>query len=311
VLSGPLGPVGALPPSFAAADQPFSIRMTAGAAQPAQLGVRFTPPQLDRADGQPDRLALARWTAAGWEPLPCARNQAELRCPGSAEGTFQLLVVPVATGAAEVDLPNGHFFRQANGFGGAGEVGYAVVDDSDAAFWSEFQRLGGIDRVGYPISQRFQFGGFLTQAFQKLVLQWRPELGRAVPVNVFDELHDRSADPWLNAERQVPPAAESTADHGLAWDAVVARHMSLLDTDARLGTAYAATPDAMETYGLPLAVDDYGPFVTVRLQRATLQLWNVDSPWAAAGTVVVGNGGDIAREAGLWPASAMVPRPRS
>ena len=58
--------------------------------------------------------------------------------------------------------------------------------------------------------------------------------------------------------------------------------------------------------GLPLAVHDYGALVSVRLQRATLQLWKTDMPWAAAGTVVVGNGGDVAKEAGLWPAEATV-----
>lgn len=30
-------------------------------------------------------------------------------------------------------------------------------------------------------------------------------------------------------------------------------------------------------------------------------------PWAAAGTVVAGNGGDLAKEAGLWPAGAVTP----
>jgi len=42
-------------------------------------------------------------------------------------------------------------------------------------------------------------------------------------------------------------------------------------------------------------------------QRATLQLWTEDQPWAAAGTVVVSNGGDIAKEAGLWPLDALAP----
>lgn len=52
---------------------------------------------------------------------------------------------------------------------------------------------------------------------------------------------------------------------------------------------------------------DYGPMVVARLQRGTLQLWEVDMPWAAAGTVVAGNGGDLAKEAGLWPAGAVTP----
>ena len=56
-----------------------------------------------------------------------------------------------------------------------------------------------------------------------------------------------------------------------------------------------------------LFVADYGSVVSVRLQRATLQLWKSDTPWASAGSVVVGNGGDLAKEAGLWPVDAMTP----
>jgi hypothetical protein len=58
---------------------------------------------------------------------------------------------------------------------------------------------------------------------------------------------------------------------------------------------------------LPLSVKDYGPLVAVRLQRATLQLWKIDTPWAAAGSVVVGDGADVAKEAGLWPIEAIAP----
>jgi len=38
-------------------------------------------------------------------------------------------------------------------------------------------------------------------------------------------------------------------------------------------------------------------------------LWTVDVPWAAAGTVVLGNTGDLAKEVGLWTSEALVPRP--
>jgi hypothetical protein len=45
----------------------------------------------------------------------------------------------------------------------------------------------------------------------------------------------------------------------------------------------------------------------VRFQRATVQLWKVDVPWASAGTIVLGNGSDLAKEAGLWPLDAVTP----
>jgi hypothetical protein len=146
----------------------------------------------------------------------------------------------------------------------------------------------------------------MTQAFQRLALQWRPDLNQAVPVNVFDDLNQHGADPWLDAMRQVPPAADTSADTGLAFQDVVDRHVALLDDYPDLANFYNATPDALDLYGLPLAVKQYGPLVSVRLQRATLQLWTVDTAFAQAGSVVVGNGSDIAKEVGLWPPAALV-----
>src|SRR5205823_151505 len=108
---------------------------------------------------------------------------------------------------ADFDVPNGHFFRQTNGFGGAGQSGYVVTDDNDAGFWTAFQQYGGLQQVGYPITTRFVYRGFLTQVFQKLALQWRPDLGEAVPINVFDEL-DPAANSWLDTRRQVPLALD-------------------------------------------------------------------------------------------------------
>jgi len=66
-------------------------------------------------------------------------------------------------------------------------------------------------------------------------------------------------------------------------------------------------PDAVDALGLPAGIDSFGPLVSVRLQRGTLQLWLVDTPWAAPGTVVVGNAGDLAKQAGLWPLDAVAP----
>jgi len=133
----------------------------------------------------------------------------------------------------------------------------------------------------------------------------------AVPVNVFDDLHQQGADAWLDSTRQTPPAADTSADAGLTFEQVVARHISLLDSYPPLRDFYLAQPAAIDQFGLPLAVKDYGSLVAVRLQRATLQLWKQDTPWAAAGSVVVGNGGDIGKEAGLWPVAAIAPQTAS
>src|SRR5919202_7072379 len=68
--------------------------------------------------------------------------------------------------------------------------GYTVVDDAEASFWTEFRRYGGVDVLGYPVSRRYRYpneNGFLSQAFQRGILQWRAEMGRAEMANVFDQ----------------------------------------------------------------------------------------------------------------------------
>ena len=86
-----------------------------------------------------------------------------------------------------------------------------------------------------------------------------------------------------------------------------ARRVGLLDAYPALQNFFQADPDRLYNFGLPVAVRDYGNLVSVRLERTTLQLWNVDVPWASAGTVVAASAGDLAKKAGLWPATAVTP----
>lgn len=69
-----------------------------------------------------------------------------------------------------------------------------VSDEGGVLFWSEFQRLGGVDAVGYPVSERFEWEGFTVQVFQRAIFQWRPETRSVAFVNVFDRLHDLGKD---------------------------------------------------------------------------------------------------------------------
>jgi len=279
------------------------------------LSLTYQPTALERALAGNDlnRLHPAVWSGAAWIPLPCdpSGDGVALTCSLAEINVLGVVIAPIVGGTFDMELPNGHFYKQANGYAGAGEGGFAVVDDADAAFWTEFERMGGISQLGYPISGRFQFRGFLTQVFQKLALQWRSELGAAVPINTLDELNQTAPSTWLQSNRQVPMAPDGSSEIGMPWDDVVSQHMALLNGYPALRAFYDVDPDALELYGLPLSVADYGPFVTVRLQRATFQLWTVDTPWAAAGTVVLGNSGDLAKEVGLWPMDALVPRPAS
>ena len=232
----------------------------------------------------------------------------------AALGLSALLIVPLGGGAAQAqaadwDIPGGHFYTQASGQAGP-SAGYAVVDDGSAPFWSEFQRLGGVDGVGYPISQRFVWDGFISQAFQKGVFQWRPEAGQVYFVNVFDQMSQAGKDDFLLTVRQVPAIADWSADTGRSWEDIVAAHQALLGANPAISAAYFAVADPINLYGLPMApIADMGNVLVLRAQRVVIQQWKEDVPWAAAGQVTVANGGDVAKEAGLLPAVAILPVP--
>lgn len=211
---------------------------------------------------------------------------------------------PVAAqSGADWAIPYGHVFTQT---AEPGALGFTVSDDAQARFWTAFEELGGAGAVGYPISRRFAWDGYVTQAFQKLVLQWRPERDAVAFVNVFDELSKAGKDAWLQQERQVPRPGYPSAP-GDPWEMVVAKHLALLNENPAIRSAYLGTPGWMDRYGLPVAVGDFGVVRVVRSQRAVFQQWLVDVPWARAGQVVVANGGEVLRDAGLLPVDAQAP----
>jgi hypothetical protein len=174
--------------------------------------------------------------------------------------------------------------------------------------WTGFQSLGGVDVLGYPVTRRFQLDGFVVQAFQKAVLQWRPDQKAFNFLNTFDVLHDRGRDDWLEIYRQTPRPLDNAPDTGLPWDKVVARHIALLDkAPPVVKQRFLADEQWLDHYGLPVAVQDFSNSIVVRAQRATFQYWKEAVPWAAKGSVSVANGGDLAKEAGLFPWLAVTP----
>jgi hypothetical protein len=211
----------------------------------------------------------------------------------------------------DLPVPGGaHFFSQTDGQSGATGTGFAVSNADGVPFWTYFQQAGGVPAVGYPVSHRFLWNGFIVQAFQKVVFQWRPEVGTVYYVNVLDEMHDRGLDPWLLTVRQTPPPADWSGDTGLPFPQVVARHLALLDANPAIAAVYFAETDPINRNGLPMApVQNMGNVLVLRAQRKVFQQWLVDVPWARAGQVVVANGGDLGKESGLYPPAAIAPQP--
>ncbi|MHB1162699.1 MAG: hypothetical protein ACYC3V_20550, partial [Chloroflexota bacterium] len=224
---------------------------------------------------------------------------------------LMLLATPAsaAPGDLDYDIPGGHFFTQTNGSPlGSGPTGYAVTNDDGIPFWDAFQQFGGPHVLGYPVTQRFVYDGFVTQAMQKAVFQWRPDVKQVWFLNTFDALQDKGKNDWLLAYRQTPRPFDTAPDSGLSWEQVVKRHQAFLDQNEAIKKVYFADPYPIDHFGLPVAYADMGNSFVIRAQRATFQYWKEDVPWAKKGDVSVANGGDLAKEAGLWPAEATVPQ---
>jgi cellulase (glycosyl hydrolase family 5) len=255
----------------------------------------------------PADVSLSRSDNGKDQSAPIASRTASTVKLALQGGSYVLRVGTLPNRGADYDVPGGHFFTQTNGRTDS-PSGFAVTDADGVPFWTAFQTLGGTDVLGYPVTRRFELDGFVVQGFQKSVLQWRPDRREFWFVNTFDVLHDRGRDDWLEVYRQTPRPADTAADAGLAWEGVVARHLAMLDkAPPALKQRFLADPHWLDHYGLPTAVQEFSNSVVVRAQRATLQYWKEAVPWAAKGSISVANGGDLAKEAGLFPWLAVSP----
>lgn len=211
----------------------------------------------------------------------------------------------------DYEIPGGWFYTQANGSPlGTSPKGYAVTNADGVLFYDAFRFVGGVDAVGFPVSQRFTYQGFITQAFQKAVFQWRPDQGNTVVfANVIDAIGDAGKDGWLDVVRSTPNRLPTSFDEGAAnFQEIIRRRQALLDENPAIKQRYFAVPDPISLYGLPTSrVVDRGNHFVVRFQRAVMQHYKEDVPWARRGQVLVANGGDLAKEAGIFPPEALVP----
>lgn|GEM_PF-4071370 len=227
-----------------------------------------------------------------------------------------------AANSADYAIGNGWFFSETGGGTGLGYTVENAGTDSNGKtidFWSEFQGLGGIATLGYPIGEPYVGAdGFHYQPFQRGVLQWRPELDRALLSNTFEILESAGQDTWLLNVKGVPEAIANDGSNGNYQQAVTTRLGWL--TNSAIKAKFLANPNpsvitnwnqdrAIELYGLPMSQpEQHGPFISQRFQRITFQLWVASVPgMPAPGTVVGVLGGDLLKEAGLLPSAATQP----
>lgn len=210
--------------------------------------------------------------------------------------------VPMRANGVEV----GHFYTQTKG-DAKDYVGFPVTNNGQAKMWDAFQRFGGVNTWGFPVSDQWVDEiGRVNQAFQRGIFQVSPN-GNVEWANVFDLLSQAGKDEWLIAARQTPKAADWSIDTGKGWEQVVTNHLTLLDQNPALKAAYLSDPMWLQKFGLPMAIAKMGNAIVVRGQRAVFQLWLEDVPWAKAGQVTIALGGDNAKEAGLVPKNAATP----
>jgi hypothetical protein len=253
---------------------------------------------------QPDLISITSWNEwlEGTQIEPSQRygNQ-YVQLTRQYSDAFHSAASPPTTSTSK-----GVFFPQAaNGHGG-----YWVVDDSTAAMYRSFQSLGGVGALGYPASQRFETGGFMYQAAQGALLQWRPELDTAVLANTYDWFTVAGQDAWLLALAGVPLPIRDDGSNG-DWQRAQQTRLAWLTDDA-IRAAYLSVGSlehAIQLYGLPSSYPEkHGPFVVQRFQRIALQHWVDDVPgMPPRGSVVRILAGDYLKQLKLIPSAASQP----
>ncbi|MGH2366136.1 MAG: hypothetical protein ACRDGF_02025 [Chloroflexota bacterium] len=223
----------------------------------------------------------------------------------------------LAASSTDYAIPDGHFYTQANG--GAGANGFAITDGGGIPFWTWFQAYGGVDQLGYPNTGRFTQDGFVVQGTQRVLLQWHPDTRTMAFVNIFDQMHNAGLDHILQATFQIPPQIDNSAQEKGINTATAAGFQQVANIrDSWLNfpnpafkNHYFADPFHVDHAGLPTShLVDFGPFISIRLQRKAFQLWKVAGPAGIqAGQLVEVLGSDIAKKVNFYPAAATTPSP--
>lgn len=217
-----------------------------------------------------------------------------------------LAPAPGTAAPASGPIPNGYYYEETGG--------YRILDTAEARFWSEFQRMGGISTLGYPVSRPYVEGGFRYQAFQRGVLQWRPEGNAAVLANTFDWLTTSERDEWLGS-LGIPGPLQDQGNGN--FNAALQERLTWLTNDA-IRQHFLTNPTtrqpwpaeaAIQLYGVPQSrPEQRGPFIVQRFQRIAFQLWTESVPgMPPRGSVVGVLGGDLVKQSGILPAAAVTP----
>ena len=211
------------------------------------------------------------------------------------------------------EIPLGDFFPTGAVDATGRPLGYTVYDDGQAMLHQQYLQVHGPTYLRRPISHRFDFNGAPAQAFEYGILVWRSDAIGADLVNIFDVLHDRGLDGWLQERYSVPPPIP-WPDEPPDFASINRRHQAVLDADPDLKNFYFKGVDfPVLRHGLPMSRVEAIPNGTiVRNQRTVLlatRRWPAWVPILGRAEVELLPAGRIAAEAGLIPAEALEPGP--
>lgn len=237
---------------------------------------------------------------------------------GGEQMHFPVFIIPLAVVALlfiptfrnippDIGLANGHFYAESAPNSFFHLRGYRVEDAAGIPFWTEYQRFGGAANLGYPISQRFQLDGFIVQATANVVMQWHPTDHKVYFLNLLDVLHNHGDDAWLLTQAGIPPLQPgATAEQGMTFDQIAqARLAALKQQNAAIWELYQRTPDALSLFGLPTsAAYNAGGAIVVRFQRAVMQQWLQDTPYAQKGQVTLADAAYLAMQENVFGGAA-------
>ncbi|MBI4036277.1 hypothetical protein HY386_00160 [Candidatus Daviesbacteria bacterium] len=190
----------------------------------------------------------------------------------------------------------GRFFMETGNL--TAKTGFAVQDyENGPKFWSAFQRLGGVETLGHPISFPFKKDSLTYQLFQGGALQENPNEGSPDGValaNSMDILNDIEKEHPDFAQRLrfegVPahkPGENISPQERLTWidpgfypnPTIKGAVAAIRKVYTTIGGEKMTVEDAALIRGYPTSLYvSAGPFGGVRFQRGALQYWNDQLP---------------------------------
>lgn len=169
---------------------------------------------------------------------------------------------PLADSESEFAIEGGRFYKQANGSGGRGDAGFAVVNGGTDArgntisMYTAYLEVGGPATLGYPTSRRFKQSTndpYIYQMFQNGLLQWDPAYPRGRPANLGDMLKDAGFEGALVGQGLPTYETDGTTGDYPRARAVRQAWLDMPGFEALRLFYYTSTPNAEEVLGLPAA----------------------------------------------------------